>query len=84
MLRYPYKIDPGFSHMLRLGYVDKVLKIKIKFNYKLYFYSNTFNSCVQNKIQPMVDSTHRFLAVIKTCRGVKNIYPHFVIHTKST
>ena len=30
----------------------------------------------------MVDSTHRFLTVIKTCRGVKNIYPHFVIRTK--
>ena len=58
-----------FGHVWEI--LAKILKIKIKFNYKLYFYSNTFNSCTQNKIQPMVESTRRFLSHTKICWDVK-------------
>ena len=51
----------------RLDYIGKVLKTKIKFNYKLYFYSNTFNSCIRNKIQPMVELTRCFMVVMRIC-----------------
>ena len=88
VFRHLHKIAPKFDHRLyfflgggRLDYIGKVLKTKIKFNYKLYFYSNTFNSCIQNKIQPMVDSTHRFLTVIKIYQVVKNCL-HFINRTK--
>ena len=43
VFRHLHKIAPKFDHRLyfgfwaRLGDIGKVLKIKIKFNYKLYF-----------------------------------------------
>ena len=54
-----------FGHVWEI--LAKALKIKIKFNYKLYFYSNTFNSCIKNKIQPMVELTRCFMVVVRIC-----------------
>ena len=47
VFRHLHKIAPRFDHWLyfgfrvRWGYVDKALKIKIKFNHKLYFVQNS-------------------------------------------
>ena len=54
VFRHLHKIAPRFDHRLYfflggVDYIGKALKTKIKFNYKLCFYSNTFNSCIQKQ-----------------------------------
>ena len=65
----------------RLDYIGKALKIKIKFNYKLYFYSNTFNSCIQKtKYNPWLNLSAVFRYAQKNARSAKKLsafrHPH--------
>ena len=68
------------SGLVRWGDISKSLKTEIEFNYKLCFHSNTFNSCIQNEIQPQVEFARFFPVCTKKCQEHKKLsafyHPH--------
>ena len=84
----PHKNAPKFDHRLyfgfwaRLGDVGKVLKIKIKFNYKLYFYSNTFNSCIQKQNTTRGWTCPLFSGMHRKMSGAQKNCLHFITRIK--
>ena len=87
--RHPHKIAPRFDHWLyfgfwaRLGDVGNSLKTEIEFNYKLCFYSNTFNSCIQKQNTTRGWTCPLFSGMHRKISGAQKNCLHFIIRTKS-
>ena len=88
VFRHLHKPDQKFNHRLyfvfwaRLGDIGKVLKTEIEFNYKLYFYSNIFNNCIQKQNTTRGWTCPLFSGMYRKMSGAQKNCLHFITRIK--